>query len=280
LRGFRRRKTKREKPFRRGAVVRAIKEKPKRKKRLPWFTRGGKHVPITPPIARPIMVQRRKELTPMDLLKVATRQLGPLGINLAKGIDVASKQTAPLLRGLGTKGLVPIGAGLRQIEREILQQRPIGIPQIIDKQDVISTGSENELQGYVKDALRAMPVGTDTSVEPKVNVVPRDQFHAMTRHASPATTTGRNNMMVSDELFDLTPKQRRGMIAHETWHALKHFDVYGRYVGPPPQWAEQEAGQFERQVEPEGSRQNAQQFAHLRQQQGAPMGGIPSLFGR
>ena len=225
------------------------------------------------------MVQRRKELTPMDLLKGAASQLGPFGANLAVGLQKTSQQVGPVIRQLSQSAKrelesaravepsrpSPIGSFLKGIDQQILQQRPIGTPHIVDKQDVISDRSENELQRYVKEAMRAMPIGTDTSVEPKVTVVPRAQFHAMTGHPSPAITTGRNKIMVSDELFDLSPKQRAEIVKHESLHALKHHDVYGRYIGPPPHWAEQEATRFAGSLEPEGAAMNRQQLAGLPQ---------------
>jgi len=253
-----------------------------------------------------MMVQRRRELTPMDLLKGAASQLGPFGANLAVGLQKTSVQVGPAvrqlsalakreleatrsveptspgppLRGLGTKGLVPIGAGLRQIEQEILQQRPIGTPQIIDRQDAISGRSEGELQRYVKEALRAMPIGTDTSVDPQVTVLPRNMFHQrlvqMGGNAiSPAVTEGKDHILVSDELFDLSPKERRAIVAHEVYHSRKHGDFMGkaRYAANPP-WAEREAHEFERQVEPEGSAAANARYARLAQQQGLQMQGL------
>ena len=225
------------------------------------------------------MVQRRKELTPMDLLKGAASQLGPLGANLAVGLQRTSQEVGPAIRQLsavakrelesaravGPTTPIATGSFLQGIDQQLLQQRPIGTPQIIDRQDAISGRSEHDLQGYVKEAMRAMPIGTDTSVEPKVTVVPRAQFHAMTGHPSPAITTGRNNMMVSDELFDLSPKQRREVVGHEVYHALRHFDVYGRNRGVPPHWAEREAATFAGQFEPEGQAMNRQQFSGLPQ---------------
>jgi hypothetical protein len=225
------------------------------------------------------MVQRRKELTPMDLLKGAASQLGPFGANLAVGLQKTSTQVGPAIRQLSaiTKRQLeaarpieptrptPTGPFLKGIDQQIMRERPIGTPRILDPQDAIPKRSENELQRYVKEAMRAMPIGTDTSVEPTVTVIPRTKFHAMTGHPSPARTTGRNSIEVSDELFDLAPKQRREIVGHEVLHALKHFDVYGRMVGPPPHWAEQEANTFAGSFEPEGQAANRVQFSGLPQ---------------
>jgi len=271
-----RRKTKREKPFRRGAFVQEIRPKPRRERRK-WFTRGGQHIPITPPTTG----QRRRELTPLDLLKGAARQLGPFGVNLTVGLQKTSTQVgpavrqlstmtkrrpeaarpikptspSPLLRGLGTKGLVPVGAGLRQIDREILQQRTIGTPQIIDKQDVLSGGKENELRKYVKEAMGAMPIGTDTASVPEVIVMPRNQFDATVppqmKGRTTARTVGPNRIEVSEQIFDLAPKHRAWAMKHEAYHARKHFGSGGWLL--PQEGRESEANRFANSIEPEGA---------------------------
>lgn len=287
MKGFHKRR-KREKAFRRGSQIEEKKPKHNRGKDLKGFYRDSSGV------VRPIT--RRKELTPFDVARsvskgIGSLRLGSFGINLARGLDTGSKQLGPHISRMmasarqqasagpmPTGPPVPIGQGLDQFDQQVLQQRQIGTPQIVDKQDVISGRKEDELARYVKEAMRAMPIGTDTSVEPEVTVVPRTQFHAMTGHPSPARTLGRNRIEVSDELFDLSPKQRRGIVGHEVWHALKQFDVWGRDVhrgrGLPQEWAERDAAQFENTFEPQGAQQNAQHFSR------PVTGGMPSMFGR
>ncbi len=246
------------------------------------------------------MVQRRRELTPMDLLKGAASQLGPFGASLAVGLQKTSTQVGPAVRQLSAMAKreleaarpveptkpVPTGPFLQGIDRQVMRQRPIGTPQIIDKHDLFTARQENNLQKYVKAAMGRMPIGTDTGIEPTVTVVPRTEFHQRVAamggdEISPAITTGRNSIIVSDELLDLTEKERRAVLHHETYHALRHWDRSGRRL-TTPDVEEREAMNFENQYEPEGANAARSRFSAIAQQQrggGGMMGTLP-VFGR
>ena len=281
---FRRRQPK-EKPFRRGSTI----EKPKRerRKKAVYTDKQGRRRPISQrKLLTPMDLIRGASghlgqfgSNLAQGLQVTSKQVGPA---LRKSMASVRVQPGPIsVQGppagppvpsnmeplpcptCPTPGPsmssrepmrpVPTGPGLGQIDKQILKERIIGTPQIVDKDDVISGRQEGELQRAVKDAMRHMPIGTDTSVEPIVTVVPRAQFHNQFGR-TPAATTGRRNILVSDELWDLPPKERKAIVAHETLHALKHFNVYDQQVGPPPEWAEREADQLADTVEPEGSK--------------------------
>lgn len=276
-----RRKKRKEKPFRRGSVIKP-KHEPQKRKRTGLFTDEQGRI-------RRIDPQQPRRGTPGDLVRWVGRHAGRFGSNLAKGLEATSKSTLSLPRiqhrGASqprTPEIIeaemvtpPIGAMQEQVEQEIRQTRPIGLPHIVDKEDVISPSQEGDLQKYVKEAMQHMPIGTDTSVEPTVTVVPRDQFktHMQTRGAPhpniPAMTPSKNQIIVSDALFDMSEKERRAIMLHEAYHAFRGHAEAQAQAGHPLDWTEREARDFEASLEPEGSHAAVQRL----------FGGTPSLGG-
>lgn len=268
-----RKRSKKDRPFRRGSKIERKQPRKKRERSQTHFTdESGQVHPVTPR-------QQRRGVSVGDVARVGLRHVGAFRSNLATGLSKAQIQIqsrpekpsqAPLIKAeLVEPAIPPIGAMQNVIDTEIMRDRPLGLPHIIDKEDVITPKQEKNLQDYVREAMGAMPVGTDTSVEPIITVVPRDQFrgHLVATGSphpqSPAMTTSRNQILVSDALFDMSEDERRAVVLHESLHALRGHAELISQGQMHPSWAEKEASEFETRLEPEGHRKVGERlFGH------------------